>query len=292
MSSGLNQKLDYLDGMRALMAFNVIICHFVCVYYPTMYFAGYAESSFQGLTIFSTTPLSVLVNGNIAVMYFFALTGFLVGLNVFTKQRSEQYIEKKVIMRYCRLLPVVLVATLFAFVLMVLHLNKHLLITNPEVNRSFLEGYCNFTPTLTSLISNIFYSPFLINSDYIGPFWTIKFEFWGYILTLIAASVLKHSKWRRVWYIALGLLISYHLDGRYAVFIMGLFMADLIFNSNPTILNGLYHRWLDNKYFLMACFAVSVYFSCCPLQPSAFWAKFYFLSQTMMRGFGILCLFL
>ena len=34
----MKKNLLYLDGMRALMAINVILCHFVCVYFPEMYF--------------------------------------------------------------------------------------------------------------------------------------------------------------------------------------------------------------------------------------------------------------
>ena len=35
-----NRKLTHLEGMRALMALNVLLCHFACVYYPQMYFTG------------------------------------------------------------------------------------------------------------------------------------------------------------------------------------------------------------------------------------------------------------
>lgn len=27
-----------LDGIRGLMAINVVICHFICAFYPEMYF--------------------------------------------------------------------------------------------------------------------------------------------------------------------------------------------------------------------------------------------------------------
>ena len=79
-------KLYYLDGMRGLMAINVILCHFVCVYFPQMYFQNFAQESSDFLSLFATTPLSATVNGNIAVMYFMALTGFLVGMSTFTKK--------------------------------------------------------------------------------------------------------------------------------------------------------------------------------------------------------------
>jgi len=30
------KRLKFLDGLRGLMALNVVLCHFVCVYYPQM----------------------------------------------------------------------------------------------------------------------------------------------------------------------------------------------------------------------------------------------------------------
>ena len=159
-------KLYYLDGMRGLMAINVILCHFVCVYFPQMYFQSSAQESSDFLSLFATTPLSATVNGNIAVMYFMALTGFLVGMSTFTKKASGiGWFVKKSISRYTRLLPIVFIATLITYFTMVLNFQKHLLITDSLVNISFLKDYCNFNPNIKSLLINIFIKPFLSRSD-------------------------------------------------------------------------------------------------------------------------------
>ena len=70
-------------------------------------------------------------------------------------------------------------------------------------------------------------------SDYIGPFWTIKYEFLGYILALLLAMTLKNNKYRRFLYVAVSMLIMVLsaidfplVDMHYVVFIMGLFVAD------------------------------------------------------------------
>ena len=82
----MKKNLLFLDGMRALMAINVILCHFVCVYFPEMYFPEKVGT----LNLFATTPLNVLVNGNVAVVFFFALTGFLVGRSVFIEKNNDE----------------------------------------------------------------------------------------------------------------------------------------------------------------------------------------------------------
>lgn len=37
-------RLKFLDGIRGLAALNVIICHFVVIYFPQMYYKEYADS--------------------------------------------------------------------------------------------------------------------------------------------------------------------------------------------------------------------------------------------------------
>jgi len=283
----LKSKLSYLEGMRALMAFNVILCHFVCVYYPQMYFTEYSGP----LSCFATTPLSALVNGNIAVVFFFALTGFLVGRSVFLKDVDVKSVPLKAGNRYLRLLPVVVIATFFTFLTMKLGVQYHLDITNENVNTKFLIDYCNFDVSLTNLISNSLFLPFVEYSAYIGPFWTISYELWGYIIVFLMALSLKESKWRRLTYLLIIVVMAFYLDSYYCVFIMGLLIADLLFNEVPTVFGKLYGRLLANKVFIIVTFFVSSYFACCPMVESSslysFWFKLPVLNHILLRGFGM-----
>ena len=283
-------KLSYLEGMRALMALNVILCHFVCVYYPQMYFTG--EQYSGALTMFATTPLSALVNGNIAVVFFFALTGFLVGRSVFLKGDGFRVLPGKSINRYLRLLPTVAVATIFTFLAMKLGLMNHLKLTNENINTGFLSGYCNFDPTIGNLLLNMFVAPFVRKSQYIGPFWTIKYEFFGYILVLAVAILLRKSKWRRFGYLLVTALLGViRGDAYFPIFIFGLIVADLEFNENPTVCGKLYSKLLTNKVFITVCFFAATYFACCPIYGNsplyAFLLKIPMLGSTLLRGFGM-----
>ncbi len=285
-----NRRLTHLEGMRALMALNVILCHFVCVYYPQMYFTG--EQYSGALTIFATTPLSALVNGDIAVVFFFALTGFLVGRSVFLKGDGFRVLPGKTINRYLRLLPTVAIATLFAFLAMKLGLMNHLKIANENANTEFLSGYCNFDPTIGSLLLDMFVAPFVRSSKYIGPFWTIKYEFLGYILVLAVAVLLRKSKWRRLAYLLITALLGITWgDSCFCIFIFGLIVADLEFNENPTVCGKLYSKLLTNKIFITICFFAATYFACCPIYGNsplyAFLLRIPMLGTTLLRGFGM-----
>lgn len=39
----MEKRIKWLDGIRGIMAVNVILNHFVCIYFPQMYFGEYAE---------------------------------------------------------------------------------------------------------------------------------------------------------------------------------------------------------------------------------------------------------
>ncbi len=291
-------KLLYLDGMRGLMAINVIICHFCCAFFPQMYFDEAALQAGDFLSLFATTPLSALVNGNIAVMYFMVLTGFLVGMSTFTKEvRGLRLFVKKSVSRYTRLLPVIFITTLFTFVMMKCGLMQHLSITDSAANIKFLQGYCNFEPTVKSLLLNIFVTPFVRESAYVGPFWTIKFEFLGYILTLLLAMAFKDKPYRRLVYIGVSVLIAVltaikvpFANMHAIVFVMGLYVADLVFNQKETIFSKYYKGFGDTRLCLILCYAVGIYFACCTMFDTPLYSWWYAIPvvhKSLLRGLGM-----
>lgn len=71
-----------------------------------------------------------MVNGNVAVVYFFVLTGFLVAKSNYKRKSDITQIVKKSLVRYIRLLPVVLVATVFTYLSMKFRLQYHIRIAD------------------------------------------------------------------------------------------------------------------------------------------------------------------
>lgn len=227
-----------------------------------------------------------------------ALTGFLVGMSTFSQRNyGVRFFIKKSVSRYTRLLPTIFLATLITYIMMVFNCQKHLSITDSLVNTSVLQRYCNFSPNIKSLLINIFIKPFLLRSDYVAPFWTIKYEFLGYILSLFLAMTLQNNKYRRFLYISTSVLIMilsikgfYFVDMHYIVFIMGLFVADLKFNQNPTILSKYYSSFFNSKLCLTLCYVIGIYFSCCtnfstPLY--SWWFSIPMINKSLLRGLGM-----
>ncbi len=46
------KRLEWLDGLRGIMALIVIVNHFVVVFYPQMYYDSFAQNSGGGGMIF------------------------------------------------------------------------------------------------------------------------------------------------------------------------------------------------------------------------------------------------
>ena len=288
------KRIQYFEGLRAIMSFMVVLSHFLCVYYPVVRYADYEAVYGASLKIFAETPLFILLNGDIALPFFFAATGFMVGRSIFRKDPgtvSADTVYRKLVARYLRFLPVIALTTIFTYLTMILGLQQHLKITNPGANLKQLALYCNFTPKLPSLIHNIFLKPFVDSSDYVGPFWTIRYELWNYVVAMLAALVLGRSPWRRLWYVVTILLISDQLPIYYAMGIMGLFLADLQYNCRQTVLSKYYESLLCKKWLHVICLVLSLYLSAVPNDADsvfyAFWYKLPLMSDDMLRGIGI-----
>ena len=288
------KRLKYLDGLRGLMSINVLLCHFICVYYPEMYTMAWAEKYSGGtpLQIFASTPLSVLVNGNVAVQYFFVLSGFLAASSVFQKKDVDLF--QSITGRYLRLFPVVASTTFFSFLLMIFGMMFHLEISNSVRNTDFLLDYCNFTPTFGNIINNIFFKPFLSGSDYVGPFWTICYEVFGYAIVLSLCALSKEKKLRRIMYVIVVILLRLNGQANYCSFVFGAFVADLFNYTGPntTWLSHIYTKWVRHKAFLIPFYIFGTYLACIPFNQTGIYSFLpSFVGVNLYRAAGIaMCL--
>jgi peptidoglycan/LPS O-acetylase OafA/YrhL len=244
------------------------------------------------LKIFASTPLNVLVNGNVAVQYFFVLSGFLTALSVFRKKDVD--LLQSMAGRYLRLFPVVAGATFFSFVLMKTGLMYHLDISSSVRNTDFLLSYCNFLPTLRNLLSNSIFQTYVNTNIYVGPFWTIPYEIIGYFWVVILCSATKGKKCRRILYVIVTIYLWWQGQLNYCTFILGAFVADLFYytDSNTTWLSCIYTKLVRHKAFLIPFYILGTYLACIPMSQTGiyrFWPSL--IEVTLYRAAGIaMCL--
>lgn len=274
------ERLKYLDGLRGLMALNVVLCHFVCVYYPQMYAPKWSKWGGVNdcLSVFCDTPLNALINGNIAVQFFFLLSGFLAALSVFSKQGLTD-LGLRFIKCYLRLLPMIAGATIFTYILMKAGLLFHLDISENVDNKSFLSEYCNFVPTIKNLLYNIFVRPFILSSEYVGPFWYIKPDFWGYLLSLSICIIAKGYRWRRIGYLVVLIVMWWNsLMVNYSTFVLGIILADVYYYKgiDTTYFSKYYRAIIGSRWFAISAFVIGSFLAMIPmgLVPMYRWLPF------------------
>ena len=291
MEQNKKERFIFLDGIRGIMSINVVICHFIVVYYPAMYFEEFA-STYPLQSIVATTPLSVFVNGNIAVQYFFVLAGFLTAYTLFHSAPYDlKGIIRRIIKRYFRFLPIVACAIIFTFLLMKNNLLFHLDIAEITKNPSFIQNYCYFTPTINGMLTDIFINTFIKGSNYVGPFWTIHYEFWGQAICLVICTLLRKNKTRRIFYPLLAVVVTVFIDYNFLPFFIGVFVADLICfpEKDATVLSKHYFCILGHKSFISIISVIGVYFACVPMYfvgIYSFWGKIPLLFPTLLRSIG------
>lgn len=280
-------KIEFLDSIRGLMAINVILCHFVIFYYPETFYEEFAKTDGGFLSWFYYTPLSVLVNGNIAVQYFFVLTGFLVGKTIFTKHLTGRMLCKRCVNRYFRLIPVIFGATFVTLIAILLNLHHHHQIAEILPYTDLVNDYWDFEPTVINFLNNVFLKPFIKGSDYVGPFWTIPYEFFGYIFLMIICFVSKESKWRRVIYIACAAFFHIFFDNNYIIMLLGVVVADLYYNNSAdtTVFSGFYSKIIKKKWVIALCGLIGTFFAVCPMN---FTTTHAFLKYIPMAGPGVI----
>jgi len=106
-------EIKYWNGLRTVSCAVVVICHYMYMFFPAG--AGLALAT-SPLSIFSTTPLRVLQEGQFALCIFFAISGYFLS-NRYFRTLDSTALTTAAYQRYGRLSFPVLVSSLICFAL-------------------------------------------------------------------------------------------------------------------------------------------------------------------------------
>lgn len=133
---------------------------------------------------------------------------------------------------------------------------------------------CNFIPNLGSLVRNIFIDSSFGQNMYVGPFWTIKYEFLGYIAILVYCSIAKNNAWRRLGAVIVGICVGMIFDVQLIPFFGGFLLADILYIDNRTIFCSIYEKALNNRYVCITIGIIGLFFTSCPMYFSGIYEFF------------------
>lgn len=233
-------KFRYLDGLRGLAAFIVLLDHFVFVFFPAAIVGSPASST--AAEIVHNTPLYLLVSGDFAVTIFFVLSGIVLSAKFF-KTGDTKAVIATATKRYFRLAIPVLGSVLAIFAFLKLGwLHNHAIAA--ETGSGWWGTFWNFPADFTKALYEGTFGAFLTpNAVYNPPLWTMQIEFLGSFLvfmTLLIFGQLRH-RWLVYIFLILALRHTYYL-----AFILGMIICDATFSRyGATIKNLLAKRyWL------------------------------------------------
>lgn len=208
-------KIFYLDGIRGVAAFMVVIHHFLLAFYPSYYTLDKQASHINNLDVqFGMSLFSVLANGDFCVCIFFVLSGYVLSRKYFLTNQLDVLISGAQ-RRFVRLYIPVATALLLAAMLMQLHLIYNTpvsLISHSEW--WFMEQWR--IPHLWQRLCQclVYKTMFYGDNSFVTSMWTISIELYG-SLFVFAFLALTHNTYNRIFMLIMCML--YFIHDRYMI---------------------------------------------------------------------------
>nr|MBQ8253567.1 acyltransferase [Lachnospiraceae bacterium] len=236
------QKLDFVNGLKALACLMVFNFHFIHFYYCGMY--SLAPADFHAETfelLIGKTPLCLLIGGKFAVRIFLVISGFFVGYRFFLTG-DRRSLTAGAVKKYFRLVFPILTANIAIYACMKLGLYMNGEATAMAGSRVFAGNYNQFTPSLLGAVKEAVWGCFLTGENqYNGPIWCMTYEFLGTLLVAAVLSLVGNSKVRYVVY-AVMLVIFMRSD--FLAVICGMMVCDLTYRQPAWLKKLTGQKWL------------------------------------------------
>ena len=230
------KRLNYIDGLKGWCAVSVCILHFLLMF-AIGGFIGWKclpEAALNPFAYyFKWFPYSIFTNNSFPLYIFFALISFIVSYT-FLKNKNEDKLKRKIVMRYFRFLPLVLIGCFVAYLLLAFKLcplEEFYNITGNTWGFARLEE----SYTFFDMLKIGFFTSFFEGTQLVSPFWCLHYLFLGSMLSFIL--MLLYTKVGNKIFFGSAILLFYFADQNYLAFIVGL-IAGIIANKEYSLSKG------------------------------------------------------
>ncbi|WP_455844824.1 acyltransferase family protein [Pantoea agglomerans] len=204
-------KIKYLEGLRGVCCFIVILDHCINEFKPDIRFTGLTE--FGGLLrkLVALTPINIIYSGIAPVCIFFILSGFVLSIK-FNRTGDYKDITAGVIKRYPRLIFPILGAMIFMYIAFKLLA----LFTGHNMGLHFLNA----------LSEALYYAPFEHVQLKNYALWTISFEIYGSLIVFCMLALFGKHQYKMFFYVITFMFLFYN-SSFYCLFVIGMIFSDL-----------------------------------------------------------------
>jgi peptidoglycan/LPS O-acetylase OafA/YrhL len=223
------KRPTYLEGLRGLAAWMVVLGHSVNVFWPAWTGAG---GSFDAVTGWARTlvqtPLSLPFRARFAVLIFFVHSGFVLSYRYFTAGRRPEDLASAAVRRYVRLaLPAM--ASVFIGYLVLRAGWLHVQPVAAVTGSGWMGGHYLAEPSFLGALKQGLWDYFFGNGvgpaqSYNSPLWTITTEFKASFVVFALVGLFGGLRHRWFIYGVCGFVLS---DTMYLPFVLGVALCDL-----------------------------------------------------------------
>lgn len=184
-----NKKLVYLDSIRGLASFAVVLSHLALLYFPFLHNFSNAPISDEHpiQRWIHNSPFAFFYSGTAAVYIFFVMSGIVLSLS---SAKNSYPLTNNILSRYARLAIPAIASCLLAYLIFTVVREFNLQQTSNFINDEtkirepglFNAIYFGAVKAIVNLRGAIQYNPVL---------WTMAIEFYGSVLIFIACKTRK-----------------------------------------------------------------------------------------------------
>lgn len=266
------EKLFYLDGIRGLAAFAVVISHYIQVFYPAALNGRPQQAHFKWDIWYGHSPINLFYNGQFAVCLFFVLSGYVLSVKMFENELdSETFLKllhSSALRRYIRLAVPAAVSVLLVYLAIItnaFYLQDIWGTTWTDMKKNY---YALDTNIYTVIKAAIFDPFFRFKAHPYNPvLWTMSYELLGSFLIFGFLALFGRVKKRWIVYVVLSFAF---IHTYFVTFLWGMLLADL-----------LKHKWVKSTIMKVLVLLMGIYLGSAPYtslvgtmyEPIELWTK-------------------
>lgn len=187
-------NLEYISGFKFILAILVLLHHFTLLFYPGLV-NGVDSNTNLSINIqkaITESPFNILgYGGALAVALFFIISGFLITYNFYKFNMNKDDIKNKLIKRLLQLFSLILISTIFAYIVSSIFNKLGFFTFDYLVNNSY---YLNINYDPLNLFYEIFIGTFTKGiATFNPPLWTMSSELFGSLLIYVVLYFFNNS---------------------------------------------------------------------------------------------------
>jgi len=280
-------RFAHLQALRGIAAVVATVNHWCALYYPNI---SHPFTPAEKLEQPGKTPVSILVNGQLPVRFFFVLSSFVLSHGHFAAVRSGRTspLSQRAMRRYPRLLFPVIGATLASLLVWKLGFYGYMRRVSYASGTTWLmHPQLPSEVCIGNALEEALWVTWYYGNQYVGPLWTMRWELSGSWFSMLLALVASNTGKKRpvvyicvcAWLMHKSVFLQYggeyyqqctlgvafadaHVSGLLKPFRniwlhIGMFAAFVYFGMYPTYAGSFADIWYGNLWYT---FSVSALF--------------------------------